>query len=99
MIAHHLCEALDGVIRPAQPADLSSGLAIPEGSDYLDGKDVYHHWLSPVVRSLTDRWRGAQAGETSASVLSSAAHAGSLTIAGGAVSGANKKTLEVWLSV
>jgi hypothetical protein len=30
------------------------------------------------VPSLADRWRGAQAGETSASVLSPAAHAGSL---------------------
>jgi hypothetical protein len=30
------------------------------------------------VPSLADRWRGAQAGETSASVFSTAAHAGSL---------------------
>ena len=52
--------------------------ANPGGSDYLDGKDVYHHWLSPLMPSLADRWRGAQAGETSASVLSPAAHAGSL---------------------
>ncbi len=57
-------------------------LASPEGSDYLDGKDVYHHWLSPLVPSLTDRWRGAQAGETSASVFCPAAHAGSQTIVG-----------------
>lgn len=98
VIAHHLCEALDGVIRPAQPADLSSGLAIPEGSDYLDGKDVYHHWLSPLVPSLTDRWRGAQAGETSASVSSTAAHAGSLLSRWVRSLAGNEKTLKVWLS-
>ncbi len=65
----------------------SSSLAIPEGSDYLDGEDVYHHWLPPLVPSLADRWRGSQAGETSASVLSPAAHAGSTTIVGGTVWG------------
>jgi hypothetical protein len=27
-----------------------------------------HHWTFPLVPSLTDRWRGSQAGETSASV-------------------------------
>ena len=99
VIAHHLCEAHDGV--PLLPSLLiiSSGLAIPEGSDYLDGEDVYHHWPPPLVPSLTDRWRGSQAGETSASVLSTAAHAGSLlswkvrSLAG------NEKTLEFWLSV
>lgn len=78
MIAHHLCEALDGVSALPSLLILPSGLAVPEGSDYLDGKDVYHHWLPPLVPSLADRWRGAQAGETSASVLSPAAHAGSL---------------------
>jgi hypothetical protein len=61
-------------------------------------EDMSHHWILPLVPSLADRWRGLRAGETLASVLSPAAHAGSLTIAGGAVSGANKKTLEVWLS-
>ncbi len=41
-------------------------------------EDMSHHWILPLVPSLADRWRGAQAGETSASVLSPAAHAGSL---------------------
>ena len=63
---------------PCPATDLVSSLAVPEGSDYLDGEDVYHHWLPPLVPSLADRWRGSQAGETSASVLSPAAHAGSL---------------------
>jgi hypothetical protein len=67
-----------GVILPAQTSNDELILAIPEGSDYLDGEDVYHHWLPPLVPSLADRWRGSQAGETSASVFSTAAHAGSL---------------------
>jgi len=73
-----LCGAHSGVILPAQLLKRVSSLAIPEGSDYLDGEDVYHHWLPPLVPSLADRWRGSQAGETSASVLSPAAHAGPL---------------------
>lgn len=62
VIAHHLCEALDGVSSLPSLLILPSGLAVPEGSDYLDGEDVYHHWLPPLVPSLTDRWRGSQAG-------------------------------------
>ena len=61
------CGALLGYL-PCPATDLVSSLAVPEGSDYLDGEDVYHHWLPPLVQSLADRLRGSQAGETSASV-------------------------------
>jgi len=59
-----------------------------------------HHWPFPLVPSLTDRWRGSQAGETSASVLSPAAHAGSLLSreVRSAASG-HEKSLKAWLSV
>ena len=83
---------------PCPATDLVSSLAVPEGSDYLDGEDVYHHWLPPLVQSLADRLRGSQAGETSASVFSMAAHAGSLTIVIGTVTG-KEKTLKAWFSV
>lgn len=40
VIAHHLCEALDGVSTLPSLLILPSGLAVPEGSDYLDGRYV-----------------------------------------------------------
>ncbi len=86
-------------ICPAQLLISVCSLAVPEGNDYLDGEDVYHHWLPPLVPSLADRWRGSQAGETSASVLSTAAHAGSLLRGRCGQESGHKKTLEAWLSV
>ena len=84
---------------PCPATDLVCSLAIPEGSDYLDGEDVYHHWLPPLVQSLTDRLRGSQAGETSASVFSTAAHAGSLLRGRCGRESGHEKTLKAWLSV
>jgi hypothetical protein len=39
---------------PCPATDLVSSLAVPEGNDYLDREDVYHHWLPSLVLSLVE---------------------------------------------
>ena len=77
MIAHHQMRSTRwGVSHHAQILEARSQQTLEAAIISMEG--MSHHWPFPLVPSLTDRWRGAQAGETSASVLSPAAHAGSL---------------------
>ncbi len=92
MIAHHQMRSTRwGVSHHAQILEAGSQQTLEAAIISMEG--MSHHWPFPLVPSLADRWRGLRAGETLASVLSPAAHAGSLTIAGGAVSGGEKKPL------